>query len=656
MAERPERGENGEGREQGSLEEFREEALEKYGDGEERAGPAPDERQDGVIPEKEGKEPVEPQAGLNSAPAEGELEGDGSAEHTDSPRRLEEEGTVDSQQAPESDPKTEISPDSAEAGQSTEPERDTAEGMQEVHPQAYLAADYQASSEAASGEVAEAAQERSAEIQPIQEPAAPVDEPLKLEPKVNRPRDSGPEGQMVGMPEGPEQFRYEKARPALPEDAVTADESQAAVVEREPNTQGEFSGDEELRAKPEAHDSPSFQSEAQPRAELVSGERVREAVDYGKGVVERFPKTELVDKGFDPDEASKNPIVELRLHDHQDEAEPYKTVFARYVSSDRRAEAYVGGIGGKEGDKFSVAEASEYTEDRFVRDFERNKCEHFENVRLAREEDRLFVEVDNRRVGLEGHRLSASGHRVVLSGKLHGDADFKVEFDGRRESVKFGRGYPVEGLRIEKDELVTRYAQSRSEKHEHRAYLEHLDTSRPALNQFDKKEMRNQVWVKGNPETDEGTYHYVLGKPAQDEIGALLREPPGLGHREFGLIKAEINERLGPNLLEMSGWERIERHPFSRVRKDGASTNGTDWLVRTPDRDLALMEVKWWEDFSMAEKKGESQVAKDLRDHPHYKGERIVRGYVATTEWNIDDSPMRIRIKRVPREGEQRND
>ncbi|MDG6969737.1 MAG: hypothetical protein JRN54_01335, partial [Nitrososphaerota archaeon] len=36
---------------------------------------------------------------------------------------------------------------------------------------------------------------------------------------------------------------------------------------------------------------------------------------------------------------------------------------------------------------------------------------------------------------------------------------------------------------------------------------------------------------------------------------------------------------LHPELdLESRGWERIERHPFSKTRKDSAAANGTDWL------------------------------------------------------------------------------
>jgi hypothetical protein len=320
---------------------------------------------------------------------------------------------------------------------------------------------------------------------------------------------------------------------------------------------------------------------------------------------------------------------------------------SKYNSSDRRAEAYVDDIGGEKGSRYELVEASRYDEDRFVRDFERGKCEHLQNVRLEHAKDRMFVVVDERRVELSNHRLTTSGAHAVLRGKL-GDDNCKIEFDGRRVSVKSARDYPVEMMRMDGDELVVRYSQSRSEKHEHRTYLEHLQSpEKPTLNQFGRQEMLEHVKMFDHPERVEGTYQFVLDRTARAEIGRLLAEAKERGNGHYNKAKAEISERLVPNMLELTGWEKVKWHPFERARKEGSSAHGADWLLRTPDGRLALVEVKWWIDDEGAAIKGQSQLAKNLYNHPEYNGERIVEAYLAIVQWDADDSPMRVYIKKI---------
>jgi len=382
-------------------------------------------------------------------------------------------------------------------------------------------------------------------------------------------------------------------------------------------------------------------------AQAEGGDEVRtfEAVDYGKGDVVRIPKTDLEREGFEP-EPGENAIVKLGLRNV--ESEEVEAAFARYNGSDRRAEVYVGDIGGEKGSRYELVEASRYDEDRFVRDFERGKCEHMENVRLEHADEKLFLNVDERRVELEDYRLSTSGSHAVLRGKLDEEDSCKIEFDGRRAAVKFGRDYPVEGMRMEGDELVIRYAQSRDVKHEHRMYLEHLENpERPSLSMFDRPEMLEHVKMFDHPERVGGLYQFVLDKEGRDETRNLLEEAEKRGDYKYCMMKAEISERLVPNLLELVGWERIERHPFSEHTKEGASANGTDWLMRTPDGKLVMMEIKWYENSEDAVRKGESQAARSFDRRRPYGGSEIEAAYIANVYWKVNDEPIKIYVKRV---------
>jgi hypothetical protein len=263
----------------------------------------------------------------------------------------------------------------------------------------------------------------------------------------------------------------------------------------------------------------------------------------------------------------------------------------------------------------------------------------------------MFVNVDDRRVELEDFRLNTSGANVILRGKLDGEDSCKIEFDGQRASIRFGRDYPVEGMRMEGDELVVRYAQSRSEEHERRIPLEHLqEPDRPSLNQFAKPEMLDHVKMFDYPERVEGMYQFVLDKDSENEIKKLLVDASQRGENDYGMMKAEISERLVPNMLELVGWERIEWHPFNTTEREGADAPGTDWLLRTPDEKVVLTEIKWYENTRDGIKKAKSQVEDDFRDHkddPHLKLDGAYIAIVDYDEDNRDGRPIRVHVLRV---------
>ncbi len=438
----------------------------------------------------------------------------------------------------------------------------------------------------------------------------------------------------------------------LPEKEPTADvgsfsrnDNQIVVTEQEPGNEG--LGRTASVATVETSDLHPSSAEPEARAEPEAQERTLEAVDYGKGAVVRVPKTDLEREGYEP-EPGENAIVQLGMRNV--ESEDVETVFARYNASDRRAEAYVGDISGEKGSRYELVEAREYNEERMVRDFERGKCDHLQNVRLEHDEGKMFLNVDDRRVELENCRLSTSGSHVILRGKQE-ENSCKIEYDGRKASVRFGRDYLVEGMEVKDDVLTVRYAQSRNEKHEKRIHLEHLDApERPSLGQFDKEEMKEHVKMFDHPEKVEGLYQFVLDASARQEIVRLLEEAAERGKNEYALMKAEISERLVPNLMELVGWERIRRHPYNESDKDGASANDVDWLLRAPDRKPAITEIKWWADPSRAESRGMVQLSEDYEANRACQGEKV-GAYLMIMDWKGDETPIRVYVKKLePRE------
>jgi hypothetical protein len=375
--------------------------------------------------------------------------------------------------------------------------------------------------------------------------------------------------------------------------------------------------------------------------------RTLEVVDYGRGANVRLPSSDLEAAGFDPPD--HNTVVRLGLKEVK--SEDIETVFARYNTKDHRAEAYVGDIGGAKGSRYELVEARGVDEGRLVKEFERGKCEHLENVRLEHSGGKMFLNVDERRVELEDYRISTGGSHAMVRGKLEGREGCKIEFDGRKAVVLFGRDYHVEEMKMQGDSLVVGYAQSRNAKYEHRMHLEHLEApERPSLNQFSDSKMLSHVEMFERPEKAEGTYHFILDRTSQAEIRALLEDAGERGDRAYGMMKAEISERLVPNILESAGWERVKWHPFNNSGKEGADAPGTDWLVRTPDGKAVLMEVKWFENQRDGAKKAAAQVRDDFEENKERLDVEITGAYIAIVgydEDNKDGKTFRITVLRV---------
>ncbi|MDG7011842.1 MAG: hypothetical protein JRN11_06070 [Nitrososphaerota archaeon] len=426
-------------------------------------------------------------------------------------------------------------------------------------------------------------------------------------------------------PDGPSQTQPE---------SYTRNDGQVLVIERA----GPGHGREERAETPGLR-------RLQDQNEREEVPRVLEAVDYGKGTNVRVPMGDLEQAGYGPPDHST--IVQLGLRPI--EGDEVEAVYARYNASDRRAEAYVGDIGGAKGSKYELVEAKGVDEDKMARDFERGKCEHLQNVRLEHEEGKMFLNVDGRQVELEGYKMSTSGSRLVLRGKLGGKDDCKLEFDGYRAAVKFGRDYPVEGMRMEGDELVVKYVQSKNEVHEHRQSLDHPDIGdrKLSLGQLDKPEALRLARLLDAPEGTDGVYTFAVDKRLQESVRSILEGAMEEGTRRYGVVKGEVGEGLISNLMNLAGWERIERHPFNEKRKVGATGNGTDHVFRDPDHKLSISESKYWGQIESALKRGEIQVGTYYDRQRKYQGEEIERGYVMAMDWNLNDDPIRIHVRRV---------
>ena len=383
----------------------------------------------------------------------------------------------------------------------------------------------------------------------------------------------------------------------------------------------------------------------QGRSEREEEQRVLEAVDYGKGANVRVPVCNLEQAGYGPPDHDAIMRLELRPIEGDD----VEAVYARYNAASHRAEAYVGDIGGAKGSKYELVEVKGVDVDKMVRDFERGKCEHVQNVGLEHEEGKMFLNVDGHRVELEGYRMSTSGSHLVLRGKLEGEDSCKLEFGGHRAAVKFGRDYLVEGMRMEGDELVVKYVQSKNEVHEHRQSLDHPDIGdrKLSLGQLDKPEALRLARLLDAPEGTDGVYTFAVDKRLQESVRSILEGAVEEGTRRYGVVKGEVGEGLISNLMNLAGWERIERHPFNETRKVGVTGNGTDHVFRDSDHKLSISESKYWGQIESALRRGEIQVGAYYDRQRKYQGEEIERGYVMAMDWNLNDDLIRIHVRRV---------
>jgi hypothetical protein len=628
MPERSDRREDNEGREYQDLDDFREHVLKKYHEGEQVESLSDAQQESEIESGREtASESQDEQAGL---PGPQESPGVGIVKSASHEREEGNEVVGDRDAGASIDPRMREDQDTERGGSPS----------LEVAINVVREPDVTFKPELTSPDLAEP-EEKQAE-----DPQNPLPGPAETsEPGEHRTQRDETHRQTIELSHEPKPDQDSDVERSFSEDmgGYSQNENQLTVNQQE----APLAPDAEPKVQIEdlRHSPAGSEVGTEPEADET---RVLEAVDYGKGAVVRVPKTDLERLGYDSENAEEKPIVELQLKEPQSEDNEPKTVFARYVESDRRAEAYVDDIGGAKGSRYELVEASRYDDGKFVRDFERGKCEHLDNIGLEHAEERMFLNVDNRRVELENYRLSTSGSHVILRGELYGEGRCKIEFDGRRASVMFARDYPVEEMRMEGDDLVVRYAQSRSEKHESRLYLDHLqEPERPSLNQFGKHAILEHVEMFDHPGRVEGTYQFAIDKTAQSEIARLLAEAGERRSNEYGKMKAEISERLVPSVLELTGWERVMWHPFSEIRIEGAGGHGTDWLLRTPDGKLALVEIKWWADAESATDRGTPQIAGDFSDHPEYGGEKIVGAYVAIVHWDVSDSPMKVYVKRV---------
>jgi hypothetical protein len=194
------------------------------------------------------------------------------------------------------------------------------------------------------------------------------------------------------------------------------------------------------------------------------------AVRNGKGLVLRVPKAILVARGFRPMDSGRRELVELLVcRCHGGTAE---SVFANYYPNDRRAEVYLGRLGGGGSDPLEIIEATGYFLSDFAVDFNGRKPLQLANVMLGCEGESVWVEVDGRHLLLSEPVMNTFGSMVNLRGKLRKDGpQIKFEYDGRSAVARFKGHALIELMQFQGDELEIRYAQSKDDKHFYRMRL-----------------------------------------------------------------------------------------------------------------------------------------------------------------------------------------
>jgi hypothetical protein len=259
------------------------------------------------------------------------------------------------------------------------------------------------------------------------------------------------------------------------------------------------------------------------------------------------------------------------------------------------------------------------------------------------------VEVDGRRVELERHRLSTSGHQAVLSGKLGGGEELKIEFDGKKERVRFGRGYPTEDLHVQGDALVVNYTQSVAEKHNRRIQLESVESEgrRLSMRDLGKPEALALVMQANSPEGNGGIYTFQVDRRLQESVRPILDSAMERGPAAYRTAKGEVGELLIPNLMTLCGWKEVGRHPFNETMKDGVTANDVDHAVWDRDHRLSIIEAKYWGQIDQAIKRGTIQVGAYYDRQRLYDGKMVERGYVMVMDWSLNDDPIRVHVKRV---------
>ncbi|MDG6898924.1 MAG: hypothetical protein JRN24_04200, partial [Nitrososphaerota archaeon] len=584
------RDDSGEGNEE-TLEDLREELLEKYGDGEAAEEPPIEALPEGEA-SSEPDEPVQPaevpkgesdedhssddrgetdgfDAEAKSKPMDSTLGGpeaeDG--ERGDSAEKLEEfrqklteeSEHEDGLQATDSGDESNVPRDSKqEEPPAAEQEADQAESYEGQPPESEAPVEDRLESDAtqSAGEIQTAvppeAADESVDSDGREVPAAPDDStPQSIqeesEPRIDHAQDlQRAESHSELERESEERTEQKAADEAGPTSVGSEEFEQQAILEAnnpKANTSEEFdSGTQPQLVEPQDLELYEFKlDDIEPRGTESGWDqdpRFFEAIEHQRGDMLRLPDSDLEGAGARIGELENREILEVELRDVSDEGASFRTVFGRYDADNRRAEVYLGSDLDHAGHEFQLEMVESYSEKKIVEDFNEHKCEHLDNVRLELEKEDVFLNVDGRRIPFEDRQLVTNGSEAALKGRI-GDDDFKVSYDGTGSTVRLGRGYVVNEMRTEGDALVVNYSQSRSEKHDHRVYLEHVDEpERPSLGQFDKTAMRDHVREYDHPERIEGEYQFVLDGDAQREIAALLDDAcqvnPGGGKKEDG--------------------------------------------------------------------------------------------------------------------------
>ena len=149
------------------------------------------------------------------------------------------------------------------------------------------------------------------------------------------------------------------------------------------------------------------------------------------------------------------------------------------------------------------------------------------------------------------------------------------------------------------------------------------------------------------PKAIEGLYRFSVERSLQDSGRTILGEAYKRSVNDHRSVKGEIGERLAPNLLTLCGWENVERHPFNETKKEGISGNGPDNVMRDPEGNLSIVEAKYWNQVESAKMHASSEVARHFDTNPEYNGERIRCAYIAVMDWNMNDDPIQVFVKRV---------
>ena len=194
-------------------------------------------------------------------------------------------------------------------------------------------------------------------------------------------------------------------------------------------------------------------------------------IKNSKGLVLRVPKTTLEAKGFHPAIDGGRELIKLQVAWSSPGEGRLEDVFANYYPRDRRAEVYLGRLGGRDAG-FGIAGAKRYGSADFAEDFNGKRPVNLQNVNLEADDGAVWIDIDGRRIALSECLMSTFGSMVNLRGKLStGGPELKFEYDGKSAAARFKGRMMIEFMQVQGEELEIRYAQSKDERHLYRMEL-----------------------------------------------------------------------------------------------------------------------------------------------------------------------------------------